>query len=69
MQVHHPLDDVHMSASERERAKAYMRQAELLADFVVRAFAAMQSLIALTERGARSLARRMKLVTAKPAQR
>jgi hypothetical protein len=34
MNVYHRLDDVQMSAIDREHAKAHMRSAELTIDFV-----------------------------------
>ena len=35
MQTYHRLDDIQMSAIEREHAKAHMRSAELTIDFIV----------------------------------
>ncbi len=37
MQIYHRLDEVRMSAIDRERAKAHMRSAEATIDFVVAA--------------------------------
>ena len=44
MQTRHPLDDVHMSTYERERAKAQMRRAEFIVDLVALGVSKVRSL-------------------------
>ena len=52
MSSYHRLDDVLMSAIDRERAKAHMRSAELIIDFV---FAAVETARLLTNAVTRRL--------------
>ncbi len=68
MQSYHRLDDVQMSAIDREHAKGHMRSAELTIDFVADVVASTRSLIALVERHVMSVARRIQTLVVKPAQ-
>lgn len=63
------LDDVRMSERDRALAKAHMRDAEFVADLIFRAVADIQSVVALVERGVVGLARRVKSMFVRPAQR
>ena len=58
MQTYHRLDDVQMSAIDREHAKAHMRSAEAIIDFVAHAVANTRFVIALVERYVMDVARR-----------
>ena len=44
MQTYHRLDDIHMSAIDREHAKAQIRSAELTIDFVFAAVAKVRKM-------------------------
>ncbi len=68
MQTHHRLDDVQMSAIDREHAKAHMRSAELIIDFVADAVANVHSVIVLVERRVMNVARRIQTLVVKPVQ-
>ena len=58
MQIYHLLDNVRMSAIEREHAKAHMRSAELTIDLVVMAAAKVRLAIAVVTRFVLNLTRR-----------
>lgn len=62
MQTHHRLDDVQMNAIDREHAKAHMRSAELIIDFVADAVAKTRLLSAAVRRGVINLAWRIQSV-------
>ena len=62
MQTHHRLDDVQMNAIDREHAKAHMRSAELIIDFVADAVAKTRLLSAAVRRGVINLAWRIRSV-------
>ena len=61
MQTHHRLDDVQMSAIDREHAKAHMRSAELIIDFVADAVARTRLLRVAVKRRVINLARRIQI--------
>ena len=61
MQTYHRLDDVQMSAIDREHAKAHMRSAELTIDFVVAAVKTMRSVSAAIGQHLINLARRFQI--------
>ena len=61
MQTYHRLDDVHMSAIDREHAKAHMRSAELTIDFVAAAVAKMRLISAALGRRVVNAARRIQI--------
>ena len=63
------LDDVCMSEKDRALAKVHMRDAEFVADLIFRAVVDIQSVVALAERGVVGLARRVKSMFVRPAQR
>ena len=48
------LDQIRMTEPEREAAKAYLQQGEIVADLVIQAYAAMRSVAPLVERGLRA---------------
>ena len=58
MQIYDPLDDVRMSAIDREHAKAHMRSAELTIDFVAATVAKTLLVSAAMRRRLINLARR-----------
>ncbi len=61
MQTYHRLDDVHMSAIDREHAKAHMRSAELTIDFVFAVVANVRQFSAALGRFLISQARRIQI--------
>ncbi len=61
MQIRHCLDDVQMSAIDREHAKAHMRSAEATIDFVVAVVAKVRVVSAAVGRRVINLARRMQI--------
>ncbi len=67
MQTYHRLDDVNMSAIDREHAKAHMRSAELTIDFVFAAVAKMRVVSAAMVRRVVDLARRIQVSNRRPA--
>lgn len=68
MQTYHRLDDVHMSAIEREHAKAHMQNAELTIDFVFAAIAKIRLVSAAVGRGLSNFVRRTQIADRQPAQ-
>lgn len=60
------LDRVRMSPGERQMARAYLRQAELLADTLMRVDAQLRHAFAFVGRGIVALAHRRKLSTVRP---
>ncbi len=68
MQTYHRLDDVRMSAIDRERAKAHMRSAELTIDFVAAAVAKTRLISAAVGRRVINLARRFRISNRQAAQ-
>ena len=54
------LDRVRMNVADREAAKATLRRAELIADAVYRATAALQSAVEVAKRVARGFAQRVR---------
>lgn len=61
MHTDHRLDDIHMSAIDREHAKTQMRRAELIVDFIASAVAGTRLAGAALVRRASTLARRIQL--------
>ena len=61
MQTYHRLDDVNMSAIDREHAKAHMRRVELTIDFVAAVVAKTRSVSAALGRQLINLARRIRI--------
>jgi len=61
MQIYDRLDDVYMSAMDRERAKAHMRRAEATIDFIAAAVAKARSVSAAMGRRLIHLARRIQI--------
>ena len=61
MQIYDRLDAIHMSAIDREHAKAHMRSAELMIDFVVAAVATTRSATAAIGQYLINLARRFQI--------
>ena len=59
MQTYHLLDDVQMSANEREHARAHMQSAELTIDFVFMVAAKVSLAIAVATRFVIDLGRRV----------
>ena len=57
----HRLDDVHLSAIDREHAKAHMRSAEVTIDFVFAAAAKVRQMSSALGRFLVSQARRLQL--------
>ena len=68
MQTYHRLDDVHMSAIDREHAKAHMRSAELIIDFVFAAVAKVRQISSALGRFVISQARRIQIFHRQLAQ-
>ena len=68
MNVYHRLDDVQMSAIDREHAKAHMRSAELTIDFVAAVVARTRLIGAAMGRLVVNLARRIQLSNRRAAQ-
>jgi hypothetical protein len=68
MNIYHRLDDVQMSAIDREHAKAHMRRAELTIDFVAAVVAKVRSISAALGRLIVNLARRIQLSNRRAAQ-
>ena len=68
MQTHHRLDDVNMSAIDREHAKAHMRSAELTIDFVAAVVARTRSVSAALGRRLINLARRIQVFNRQATQ-
>ena len=68
MNIYHRLDDVQMSALDRERAKANMRNAELTIDFVAAVVTTVRSISAALGRRVVDLARRIQLPKRQAAQ-
>jgi hypothetical protein len=68
MNIYHRLDDVQMSAIDREHAKAHMRRAELTIDFVVAVVTKVRSISAALGRRVVDLARRIQLPKRQAAQ-
>jgi hypothetical protein len=54
------LDQIRMSPSERQRARAYLRQAELLADILIRVDADLRLMFGFVGRGISAFAHRGK---------
>jgi len=63
----HQLDQVRMSPAERRMARAYLRQAELLADLLLCADADLRRVFGFVGRGISALAHRSKLPPVRPA--
>jgi hypothetical protein len=61
------LDRVRMSPAERRMARAYLRQAELLADMLLRVDAVFRRVLGFAERGISALAHRSKVPPVTPA--
>ena len=68
MNVYHRLDDVQMSAIDREHAKAHMRSAELTIDFVAAVVARTRLIGVALGRLVVNLARRIQLPKRQAAQ-
>ena len=68
MQTYHRLDDVHMSAIDREHAKAHMRSAESAIDFVFDAVANVRQISAALGRFVVAQARRIQIFHRQLAQ-
>jgi hypothetical protein len=68
MNIYHRLDDVQMSAIDREHAKAHMRNAELTIDFVAAVVAKVRSISASLGRRVINLARRIQISKPQAAQ-
>ena len=60
------LDQVRMSPGERRMARAYLRQADLLADVLMRADTELHAAFASVGRGIGALVRRGKVPAARP---
>lgn len=60
------LDQIRMSPGERRMARAYLRQAELLADMLMRIDADLGHALAFAWRGIGALGRRGKVPAARP---
>ena len=60
MQIYDRLDHIHMSAIDREHAKAHMRRAEATIDFVAAAVAKTRLISAALGRRVINLARRIR---------
>jgi hypothetical protein len=61
MQIYDRLDTIHMSAIDREHAKAHMRSAELTIDFVVAAVKTTRLVSAALGQHLISVARRFQI--------
>ena len=68
MQTYHRLDDVRMSAIDREYAKAHMQSAELTIDLIFAAIAKTRLAGAALGRGLGNLVRRFQILHRQPAQ-
>ena len=68
MNIYHRLDDVQMSAIDRERAKAHMRSAELTIDFVAAVVEKTRLIGAALGRRVINLARRIQISKPQAAQ-
>ena len=68
MNIYHRLDDVQMSAIDREHAKAHMRSAELTIDFVAAGVTKMRSISAALARRVINLGRRIQTSSRRAAQ-
>jgi hypothetical protein len=68
MQIYHRLDDIQMSAIDREHAKAHMRSAELTIDFVAAVLAKTRLVSAALRRRVIDLARRIQTASRQTAQ-
>jgi hypothetical protein len=68
MQTYHRLDDVQMSAIDREHAKAHMQSAELTIDLIFAALAKARLVSAALGRGLSNLVRRIQILDRQPAQ-
>ncbi len=68
MQIYDRLDDIRMSAIDRENAKVQMRSAEATIDFVVAAVVKARAVTAEIGRRAVNLARRMQVSDQQAAQ-
>lgn len=60
------LDQVRMSPSERRMARAYLRQAELLADMLMRMGAELRQVFGFVRRGVGAVAGRAKVPGVRP---
>ncbi len=60
------LDQVRMSPGERHMARAYLRQAELLADMLMRIGAELRQVFAFVGRGIGAVAGRAKITGVRP---
>ena len=60
------LDQLHMSPGERRMARAYLRQAELIAAILMRADAELRAAFGYAGRGIGALVRRGKVPGARP---
>ena len=68
MNIYHRLDDVQMSAIDREHAKAHMRSAELTIDFVAAVVEKTRLIGAALGRRVINLARRIQVSKPQAAQ-
>ena len=68
MQIYDRLDDVQMSAIDRELAKAHMRSAEATIDFVAAAVAETRLVSAAVGRRVINLVRRVQISNRQAAQ-
>ena len=68
MPTYHRLDEVHMSAVDREHAEAHMRSAELIIDFVFAAVAKFRQVSASLARFVIRQARRIQIFHRQVAQ-
>ncbi len=68
MQIYDRLDDVQMSAIDREHAKAHMRSAELTIDFVAAVVARTRSVSAALGRRLINLGRRIQVFNRQATQ-
>lgn len=68
MQTHHRLDDIQMSAIDREHAKAHLRSAELTIDFFADAMAKARLVISAVKRLVINLARRIQISSRQAVQ-
>ncbi len=66
--IHARLDTIPMSQSERAHAYTSLRNAELIADLVLRAAADMRAIGQIAERAAAGLASAFKTMLAKPVK-
>ena len=68
MQTYHRLDDVQMSAIEREHAKAHMQSAELTIDLIFAAVEKTRLVGAALGRKVSNFVRRVQISDRQPAQ-